>query len=615
MAVLIRAWSEPCIVPVLRGIRLGELNTAIRRETRNREIYTPVISVFRWWARRSHVLFGTLLEEAQAVLGGRLLVVDPFAGGGTTLVEALRLGHSAYVQDINPWAVQGMRAIVDLRLVSEDRLRWAEETLRAKLKDVLERAYRVGDTWTTHTFRVAVAGCPSCGADLWLFPYALVSMASRRSDEDGAWYACNRCGFITKGSRRLGVRCRGCTARLRADAHYLPARTATCPECGSRWRLSALLKDGARYRVVLVERALDGERWLDWPSERDLEASEGWPDVPLPVGEIPQGKETAVLLRHGFKVWRDLYPARQRAVLCAILDAVKGLAVEPPVSDVLRIAAVGAAEMAGLASRWDRYYLKAYESTAGHRFTFAPFTAEVNVWGDETSGRGTFVRRLRQLRKAVRWVAPQRMAGTARVVCGASQSIDLPTGAADLVLTDPPYFGDVQYGELSGLFLAWLGAAWRPCAEEVVVDGHRKGRDDYTWQLAAVLAEARRVTRPGGRLIMTFHNRDPRAFGALADALRSAGWMILTWDWVASENERDFAKRNKRSCTMDLVLECVNLEGIEPDFPPEPSSADKEAHFLFTAGLLLACAARGEKAPREIERILASHPFLAVDSP
>lgn len=157
------------------------------------------------------------------------------------------------------------------------------------------------------------------------------------------------------------------------------------------------------YRIVMVERALKGTRWLDPATPADVEAAEGWPDTRLPAGDIPEGKETAVLLRHGFRQWRDLYPRRQRAVLTALLDAIAELPVDETVRQLLHVPAVGTAEMAGLASRWDRFYLKAYEATANHRFAFVPFTAEPNIWGDETSGRGTFIRRIRQLRRSLAW--------------------------------------------------------------------------------------------------------------------------------------------------------------------------------------------------------------------
>src|SRR4051794_21933276 len=82
----------------------------VRAQQRNREVHTPPISTFRWWARRSHALIGALLDQAKDAAGGRLTVADPFSGGGTVAVEAARRELSVYAQDLHPWAVAGLRA-------------------------------------------------------------------------------------------------------------------------------------------------------------------------------------------------------------------------------------------------------------------------------------------------------------------------------------------------------------------------------------------------------------------------------------------------------------------------------------------------------------------------
>src|ERR1700760_3809076 len=64
---------------LLSGLGWSELEQLIRAQQRNREVHTPPISTFRWWARRSHALIGALLDEAQgAAAGGQLTVADPF---------------------------------------------------------------------------------------------------------------------------------------------------------------------------------------------------------------------------------------------------------------------------------------------------------------------------------------------------------------------------------------------------------------------------------------------------------------------------------------------------------------------------------------------------------
>ncbi len=78
---------------LLRGIDWRELEQRVRAQQRNREIYTPPISLFRWWARRSHALIGALLDAAvDARDGASLSVSDPYSGGGTVAIEAARRG-------------------------------------------------------------------------------------------------------------------------------------------------------------------------------------------------------------------------------------------------------------------------------------------------------------------------------------------------------------------------------------------------------------------------------------------------------------------------------------------------------------------------------------------
>lgn len=97
---------------LLSGIDWQRLEQRIRAQQRNREIYTPPISLFRWWARRSHALIGALLDSAvDARAGTSLAVSDPFSGGGTVAIEAARRGLPVYAQDLHPWAVTGVATL------------------------------------------------------------------------------------------------------------------------------------------------------------------------------------------------------------------------------------------------------------------------------------------------------------------------------------------------------------------------------------------------------------------------------------------------------------------------------------------------------------------------
>src|SRR5271163_3416974 len=99
---------------LLSGINWNELELRVQAQQRNREIHTPPISLFRWWARRSHALIGALLDAAvDAREGASLAVSDPFSGGGTVAIEAARRGLPVYAQDLHPWAVTGIATALD----------------------------------------------------------------------------------------------------------------------------------------------------------------------------------------------------------------------------------------------------------------------------------------------------------------------------------------------------------------------------------------------------------------------------------------------------------------------------------------------------------------------
>lgn len=157
----------------------------------------------------------------------------------------------------------------------------------------------------------------------------------------------------------------------------------------------------------------------------------------------------------------------------------------------LTAAIIGSVEMAGLASRWDARYLKAYATVANHRFNFTTLAAEPNVWGAPGSGRGTVQRRLDHMARASLWMeerigrvldveerpatahrSPMAAGTDARMALGSSERLCLPAGSLDAVITDAPYHDDVRYAELSDLFRAWTGEDTGALTGDAIVRRH-----------------------------------------------------------------------------------------------------------------------------------------------
>ena len=85
------------------------LDRLVIEQQRNRSAHAPVISLFRWWARRPHCFAGALLDAAKKEFRREsFLVADPFSGGGTVAFEAVRRGLPIYAQDLYPWPSKGL---------------------------------------------------------------------------------------------------------------------------------------------------------------------------------------------------------------------------------------------------------------------------------------------------------------------------------------------------------------------------------------------------------------------------------------------------------------------------------------------------------------------------
>jgi putative DNA methylase len=589
----------------LRHLDVASVSAAAAREVARREKQLPIVSVFRWWARRTSAVSGAILDAVAKDLGSPLRIADPFAGGGTVAFEALLRGHSIHAQDIDPWAAHGIAAAIGLP--SPQALRAAGERLHNSVADLLDRAYSTtfadgAPATITHTFRVAVGTCPHCGTKARLFPYATLSRFRRVGPDDRAWLACRR-GHVHDGRIHQVSHCPQCDEPVDPAQSYSKGRQITCCDCGATATLAAWSEGGFRWEPILVERSDPLRREIDKPSNEELICAESDWAPARQLSAIAEGQETAVLLRHGFNYWHELYPARQRVVLESILDAVPGAADgDTSLEGVLRIIVAGAAEMAGHLSRWDRRYLKSYEAMAGHRFNLTTLAAEPNVWGIGRRGRGSVRLRLAAAQRAAAWLASSRKAisvvgplagqqeasvrsADAVVVHGSSEHMPLVDGSIDLIWTDPPYHDDLQYHDLSAPFRGWIGLAAVDPEASAVASGSTDTR--YTEVLRSIFTECRRILAPHGRLLVTFANRETIAWIALFDALREAGFQACGYEVVRSDAENDHAKRGGRACTMDLILDLVPTESTsEFQIHRSRSSEKGEAVFLVVTGEL-----------------------------
>lgn len=555
---------------------------------------------------------GAIIDAAVDKYGDNLTIADPFSGGGTVTFEAARRGLKAYAQDLFPWPARGLASA--LQSCDPAVLANAAESVLAVLAP-LRAAYRnaAGDE-LSHILRVRSARCVDCSKQFYQFPHPMVSVASRSTTEHHAYFGCYTCGTAIKRLRGVATfTCDGCDTRWSATDPLVG-----CVACSSS-RVTA-----TGWHAVLVQELVRVKgHWKavlrpvreDDPTHAET-ASKG---VAALTQLIPPGKETKRLLDNQFARWGDLYTQRQAEALATALSTIKELNVSVAIKDRLAFSALGAAEMAAFLSRWDRLHLKSFEAMANHRYTQTTLAVETNLLSPV--GRGTLPRRLAAASATLHWLiescsSPPKVVSTTPgrrgrkqtdwdilIASGSSTRQVLRDASVSVVVTDPPYCDDVQYGELARLFHTWL-KVYDPALtfderHEAVPNSVRGiSLADYENTIAACLAESRRTLKEDGTLVLTFHNKKLRAWKALTGAICKSGFLVKALAVVRAENGADHCKRNVRAMLHDLVLECTPVtRGSVPRVKLEFQPKTLPEFNLAAIGLALAdCAKAGSPA-------------------
>jgi len=501
-----------------------------------------------------------------------------------------------------------------LSLPASSDIERAKDQLATSLAKLLHRAYATtfSDGWPamiSQTMRVAVSPCTECGHEHRLFPHAVVTRVKRKELGGAKAFLACRKGHLFLGRSDRKSNCPVCDEVVHPKDTYLEKRFVTCPSCGHTETLERRLrKKNWRWEIVLVERVREGRREIAKPSRAEIkQASDRSWRAGRKLGAIPESQETRVLHRHGFKTWNDLYPKRQRAVTEALLREIKAGFSDKALRSALEMAVLGTTEMAGLLSRWDRFYLKAFESMASHRFNFSTFVTEPNVFGAGLAGRGTLARRLKLFERASEWLVNQDIDSHSSIIArssqrrfhkvpdnrsiivsGSSDRLLLPNESVTAIVTDPPYHDDVQYHELSLPLRAWARLPLQRTRGEAVVIPHSdelKAHVKYRGALTGIFKEFRRVLKPNGRLLFSYANRESAAWVNLFAALRAADFRPVGYTILHSENETDHIKRKGRAFSLDLILELAPRgDAVIQQWKPPRRPRTAEEKYLTSVG-------------------------------
>ena len=648
---------------ITRDFPIEFVNAIVHKEVQGKK---PIYNLHRWWARRVGTTFRMMLltalsreldaDEADPRLlfydsrplstseGQPPIVLDPFMGGGTTIVEGLKLGCKVVGVDLNPVAWFVTKKEVDP--VDLEALQREFERLEATVGERIKGYYKTtcpdcrGEADIVCLFWVKVARCgnPACGQDVPLFDEFMLADHKERKRKNaplGSFTVlCPTCEEVFQTTTiKEEVSCPACGRGFVPSQGYVGRGKYTCPACGQQDQVvSALrrLEEPLPARMFAIEyycSHCDARAYkrIDPPDvalfeQARAELAKRWPNWLgrlIPDQEVMDGEKTGDLLRHNYRHFYQIFNERQLLCLGYLLGSILDEEDEN-IREFLLAAFSDALTANNMFCRYDSATLKIADMFGRHAFWPPNSPAENNLWGAGRLGRGSFfnymgwVQRAKQYalqpyealpdgnadlrnkligqlgsdaaklvkRNRVFLTMPivgiqaadfQALAdgdGTSLLRCQTAEDLSfVPEASVDAVISDPPYYSNVMYAELSDFFYVWLrlglqdrypdafGPPYAPKGREIVVN-EKQGKNEqfFLSGLARVFRECRRVLKDDGLMAFTFHHAEADAWADVLQALLEASFYVVAVYPVFSEMRTSGHIRGKRARTFDTIV-------------------------------------------------------------
>lgn len=590
-------------------------------------LFEVIRGVIQWENMQNQATIEAARTEILNEVGSRLpIVLDPFAGGGTIPLSAQLLGLNVRASDLNPVAVLINKALIELpskfsgkhpigpddfeRLhqtdwpgvsgLVEDILRysrWIDQRARELIgrhyptvalpsSEGGGRAIVIAWIWA----RTTTCSNPACGCNLPL----LNSFTLSRRKNNEAWLAPIVDGssrsirfVVNRGSGRPkgGTVTRdGATCLLCGFTTQLKDVRASAQEIGFGAQLICTVAQGVRRRI-----------YVDADTEQ-LQASQVEISKPVLGTSLPQAALGFRVQGYGITTHDQLFTPRQLHTLKAFTDLV-GEAREKIMIDggtkeyadaittylglcISRLAHRGSSQC-----RWNAGGDKVEPVFSYNALQMIWTYAEANPFSDSS---GNFIGQVRYLTEALLRVPATGSPSIEQIdarVAGSSEST--------IICTDPPYYDNVPYADLSDFFYVWL----RRCLKDVYPD---------LFSTILVPKHQELISEPARH-----DGKSDKAATYFRDGLRHVFQNLLTVQneeypftvFYAFKQSEGKADKDRRSSTgwetmlQGLIDACAVITGTWPMATQMPGRLRELGSAALASSIVLVCRRRPDDAP------------------
>lgn len=473
--------------PIERTFPINQVNAIAEREAHAKRYYRPIYTMHKWWARRLGSVFRAIAiyslfdEDMVEDMGDQIdkdllyfekdetarlwnlylqdvkvkdkvIVLDPMMGGGTSIVEALRLGANVIGCDLNPVAWFVVKK--EIEPVDLDELDAAFKHLEEAVSRDILKYYKTscpvcqGEADAMYYFWVKELECVNCGETVPLFKDYRIASSRSTTVEHHLHVLCAHCatdfspskeapdcpscgwGFDKRGYHH--VVCRQCGQFFEAQHYqqeqvcpqcrttYVPydgnvsGQYYTCPTCSQKYGIVAAIGQFGRppQRLYGVEyycpacdmkgykAANDDDHDLYTQAAREFAGLKG--SLPIPDQVIPMGYNTKQMINYGYTNFQQMFNHRQLLCLGRLLEAIR-TTQSLNVRELLLLAFSQSLESNNMFGRYNVHRNEVEGIFATHTFHPKVTPVEGNVWGTRY-GRGSFANLYVMLRAGKRFM-------------------------------------------------------------------------------------------------------------------------------------------------------------------------------------------------------------------
>jgi putative DNA methylase len=553
----------------------------------------------RWGAEDARI--ADARERVLAANGGEPpKVLDMFAGGGAIPLEAARLGCEATAVELNPVAHLIELCMLDYPqrfgpALADHLRKWGGRWVERAWERVAH-LYPLVDAPPAHQ-QLGLDGdedggegrrpiaylwsrtvrCPNPELAAHQIPLVRQTWLARRK----GYYVALR-PIVDRDA--LEVRWEVVEAESREKLGFDPADfssrgRATCFACGAAVDADYVKTEGragrigtARLAAVLRHPSGRGREYVPAdtyavPSEEECEAVLEGLEVEAPNEKIA-GRDTLnfKVPLYGLTSFRDLYTPRQLAVLCSLAQGVRetydemvaaGLDAEraQAVSAYLGLVLDRVADRGTTLCHWHSTRANVENTFARQALPMVWDFAEANPFGAGLVDIEAYIDTAASVIDAAAGLEPTEVKRTSATHLPAAD------GTYDAVITDPPYYDNISYADLSDFFYVWLKRSvgflfpehlegeLTPKRREMIVAPYRHegGKDAarafYEEEMEEAFREAHRVLKPGAPLVCVYAHKTTLGWASLVEALRRAGFSITeAWPLDTEMPERSIGQ-------------------------------------------------------------------------